>query len=123
MHEIVIKAVLFDLDETLLNRDESVKKFIEMQYNRLNKFVGHVPKEKYMSRFIELDNRGYVWKEQVYQQLVDEFNIIDIHWEKLLQDYISEFKNNCVPFPNLIIMLEELKRKHLLLGIITNGYG
>jgi len=119
----VIKAVLFDFDGTLLNRDESVKMFIEGQYDRLIKLVGHVPKDKYVARFIQLDNRGYVWKDKVYQQLVDEFNIATITWETLLQDYISEFKNNCVPFPNLIVMLEELKSNHLVLGIISNGYG
>ncbi|WP_449536315.1 HAD family hydrolase [Ferdinandcohnia sp. Marseille-Q9671] len=119
----MIKAVLFDLDGTLLNRDESVKVFIERQYDRLSKAVGHIPKEKYVSRFIELDNRGYVWKDKVYQQLVDEFTIADITWEKLLQDYIREFKYNCVPFPNLIGMLEELKSNQFVLGMITNGYG
>jgi putative hydrolase of the HAD superfamily len=119
----LIRAVFFDLDGTLLNRDESVRIFIERQYDRLNKLVGHIPKEKYVARFIELDNRGYVWKDKVYQQLVDEFNIADITWEELLQDYISEFKNTCVPFPNLIRMLEELKSNHLKLGMITNGYG
>ena len=119
----VIKAVLFDLDGTLLNRDESVKMFIERQYDRLYKLVGHIPKEKYASRFIELDNQRYVWKDKVYRQLVNEFNIADIIWEKLLQDYMSEFKNNCIPFPNLIQMLEELKSNNLVLAIITNGYG
>jgi putative hydrolase of the HAD superfamily len=119
----LIKAVLFDLDGTLLNRDESVKKFIDRQYDRLNTLVGHIQKEKYVSRFIELDNRGYVWKDKVYQQLVDEFNITEITWEELLQDYICEFKNNCVPFPNLIRMLAELKSNNLVLGMITNGYG
>lgn len=123
MFSKVIKAVLFDFDGTLLNRDESVKMFIEGQYDRLIKLVGHVPKDKYVARFIQLDNRGYVWKDKVYQQLVDEFNIATITWETLLQDYISEFKNNCVPFPNLIVMLEELKSNHLVLGIISNGYG
>lgn len=119
----MIKAAIFDLDGTLLNRDESVKLFIDRQYDRLHKFVGHVPKEKFATRFIELDNRGYVWKDKVYQQLVDEFAIAGITWQELLQDYIDEFKNNCVPFANLIEMLETLKRKNLKLGIITNGKG
>lgn len=119
----MIKAAIFDLDGTLLNRDESVKMFIDRQYDRLSKLIGHIPKEKYVTRFIELDNRGYVWKDKVYQQLVNEFDFVNLTWEELLQDYISEFKNNCIPFPNLIRMLEELKCNNLLLGMITNGYG
>ncbi|MGG0670731.1 HAD family hydrolase [Lederbergia citrisecunda] len=119
----MIKAAIFDLDGTLLNRDESVKLFIDKQYDRLHKFVGHIPRERFAARFIDLDNRGYVWKDKVYQQLVDEFEINGITWEELLQDYIGEFKNNCVPFANLIEMLETLKRKNLKLGMITNGRG
>ncbi|MBD7986315.1 HAD family hydrolase [Sporosarcina sp. Sa2YVA2] len=119
----MIKAVLFDLDGTLLNRDDSVKGFIDNQYERLNKWVGHIPKDKYITRFIEIDNRGYVWKDKVYQQLTKEFNISEITWEELLQDYISEFRFHCVPFDNLIQMLEDLKSKNILLGMITNGYG
>ena len=56
----MIKAALFDLDGTLLNRDESLKKFINNQYERLKRSVGHIPKDKYMARFIELDKRGHV---------------------------------------------------------------
>lgn len=119
----MIKSVIFDLDGTLLNRDASLEKFIEGQYERLNKLVGHIPKEKYTARFIELDFRGYVWKDKVYQQLVGEFDITGITWEDLLQDYISQFKNSCVPFPNLIIMLEILRSNNLVLGMITNGKG
>ncbi|MED4671048.1 L-2-haloalkanoic acid dehalogenase [Lysinibacillus fusiformis] len=118
-----IKAVLFDLDGTLLNRDESVKFFIESQYERLGMTLNHIPKESYVSRFIQLDKRGYVWKDKVYQQLVQEFNIVALTWEELLLDYINEFKNYCVAFPNLISLLEQLKTDKNLLGIITNGYG
>jgi putative hydrolase of the HAD superfamily len=74
----MIKAVIFDLDGTLLNRDESVKVFANRQYDRLKNLVGHIPKAKYVTRFIELDNRGYVWKDKVYQQLVEELKITDI---------------------------------------------
>lgn len=119
----VINAVIFDLDGTLLNRDASLQKFIDGQYERLNKWIGHIPKEKYTSRFIELDCRGYVWKDKVYQQLAGEFDITGITWEDLLQDYISQFKNSCVPFPNLISMLEKLRSNNLVLGMITNGKG
>jgi len=119
----MIKSVIFDLDGTLLNRDASVKRFIDNQYDRLNKWVSHIPKGKYTSRFIELDCRGYVWKDKVYQQLVNEFNISEITWESLLQDYLEQFKNSCVPFPNLDSMLQRLKSKSIKLGIITNGKG
>ncbi|SDN04742.1 HAD family hydrolase [Bacillus sp. OK048] len=119
----MVKAILFDLDGTLLDRDSSVKNFIHSQYDRLNGVVGHISRENYVGRFIELDQRGYVWKDQVYQQMVKEFGITEISWEELLQDYIAEFKNHCVPFPNLIRMLEELKSRNLLLGMITNGRG
>lgn len=119
----MIKAAIFDLDGTLLNRDASVKLFINRQYERLKEFVGHIPKDQYMTRFIELDQHGYVWKDAVYQQLVDELTIKEITWNELLNDYMSEFKHSCVPFPNLTEMLEELKHGNLILGMITNGYG
>jgi putative hydrolase of the HAD superfamily len=123
LYSMPIKAVLFDLDGTLLNRDESVKKFISRQYDRLQDRLGPIQKETYVSRFITLDNRGYVWKDKVYEQLVREFTIEDITWEELLQDYICEFKNCCIPFPNLIDMLKQLKNDKFPLGMITNGMG
>lgn len=119
----MVKAVVFDLDGTLLNRDESVHQFINHQYIRLIKWLGHIPKETYLSRFIELEQRGYVWKDKVYQQLVDEFTIEEISWEELLDDYINEFKYHCVPFPSLKETLQTLRNHSIRLGIITNGYG
>lgn len=119
----MIRAVLFDLDNTLLNRDASVKKFIELQYERLQKYIEHIPKEKYITRFIELDDRGYVWKDKVYQQLTDELAIDAITWEKLFQDYLDNFKYCCVPFEHLIEILNVLKECNITLGMITNGYG
>jgi putative hydrolase of the HAD superfamily len=120
---MMVKAVIFDLDGTLLNRDASIQKFIEYQYKRLQQWLSHIPKESYIARFIELDDRGYVWKDAVYQQMVKEFELIGITWEDLLEDYMNHFHKSCVPFPHLVWMLEELKRKSLKLGIITNGKG
>ncbi len=75
---MVMKAALFDLDGTLLNRDASVELFIEQQYERLKAVLGSISKEQYITRFIQLDKRGYVWKDHVYQQLVKEFHLAHI---------------------------------------------
>lgn len=119
----MVKAVLFDLDGTLLNRDKSVEKYIVNQYDRLKDFIGHVPKDVYVHRFIELDCHGYVWKDKVYQQLTEEFKIQNITWDLLLQDYLDYFRFHCVPFADVKKMLVTLKNNHLLLGLITNGFG
>ncbi len=119
----MIKAVLFDLDGTLLNRDASVQSFVEKQYERFMTHLTHTPKEVYIERFIALDNRGYVWKDKVYTQLTKELNISSITVEELLDDYVSKFRHHCIPFEGLREMLDELKNINIKLGIITNGFG
>ncbi|MFL0504822.1 HAD hydrolase-like protein [Ureibacillus sp. 179-F W5.1 NHS] len=87
----MIRAILFDLDGTLLNRDESVKYFVENQYDRFCTNFEFILKEMYTKRFLELDNRGYVWKDKVYQKLTREMDINKVAWQELYEDYITEF--------------------------------
>ncbi|MEH6940177.1 HAD-IA family hydrolase [Bacillus sp. JJ664] len=117
----MIKVVLFDLDGTLLNRHASLIRFINAQYKRFTKYFSHISIDTYRTKFIELDDRGYVWKDQVYKQLIEEFEIKGVKCEELLEDYIQNFHLFCVPFPNLYDMLHELKQKSFKLGLITNG--
>ncbi|MCM3162027.1 HAD family hydrolase [Metabacillus litoralis] len=117
----MIRAILFDLDGTLLNRDLSLRKFIEDQYIRLN--IKHIPNDQYINRFIELDQHGYVWKDKVYAQLIEELKIKDLTASQLLQDYLAFFPRHCTPFDHLKKMLDTIKQQNIQLGMISNGFG
>jgi putative hydrolase of the HAD superfamily len=54
---------------------------------------------------------------------IKEFDIYGMSWEQLLEDYVTEFHKSCIPYPNLIEMLESLKRDEFILGLITNALG
>ncbi|MBA3947932.1 MAG: hypothetical protein H0X37_25700 [Herpetosiphonaceae bacterium] len=75
----MIRAVLFDLDGTLLDRDTSVQQFVAAQYERLAAHLSHIPTQHYISRWSELDCRGHVWKDKVYQQLAVECDIVGMN--------------------------------------------
>ena len=119
----IMNAVLFDLDGTLLDRDASLHQFVAAQYQRFQTYLHHVPVNKYVSRFIELDCRGHVWKDKVYKELVNEYSISGLSWSQLLEDYEIHFMQHCVPFPRLFSMLTTLQEHEYSLGIITNGRG
>ncbi|MGG4553652.1 HAD family hydrolase [Paenibacillus humicus] len=119
---MTINAVLFDLDGTLLDRDASLLKFVRDQYDRYPE-LQIVEKESFVQRFIELDQHGYVWKDKVYQQMMDEFSIKNMDWTLLIEDYIRNFQKHCIGFPNLLSMLTQLKNHNIKLALISNGFG
>lgn len=119
---MTIKAVLFDLDGTLLDRDSSLLKFVADQYRRYPQ-LQTVDEQLFIQRFIALDNYGYVWKDRVYQQLINELSIQHIDWELLLNDYIEHFCDHCTGFPNLLSTIARLKRQNIKLALVSNGFG
>lgn len=117
----MLKAVLFDLDGTLLDRQSSLIEFIDYQYEKFSYHLNHIDQNTFKNKFIELDQHGYVWKDKVYTQLIDIFNITGLNTNDLLDDYINNFCHHCLPYPNLTETLDILRSYGYKLGIITNG--
>ncbi|WP_054711385.1 HAD family hydrolase, partial [Bacillus sp. JCM 19041] len=116
-----MKAVLFDLDETLLDRRASLRVFIKEQRERLGKELKEMNERWYEDDFLKWDNNGYVTKDIVYQKLIDKYNIKSFTAAELLQDYEAFFYTSCISFTNLISTLAQLQEQSMKLGIVTNG--
>lgn len=115
-----MKAVLFDLDRTLLDRDASLEKFVVWQAKgMLRSQVKDT--EHFTHRFIELDAKGTVWKDEVYRVLIDEFAIAGWSVEELTTSYELCFSGFCQPKQGAVAAVKALHQAKLKLGLVSNG--
>jgi putative hydrolase of the HAD superfamily len=114
----LIKAILFDLDDTLLDRTTSLAAFVKQQHQRYK--LEHVAYETYHRRFLELDQRGYAPKPQMFQVLISEF-AVPASVEMLLADFEQGAWHSCTLLPDAAAVLAELRLRGYKLGVITNG--
>ncbi len=101
-----VGAVLFDLDMTLLDRDASLVKVLVDQHERSRPYLGHIPQDIFVQRFVEMDDKGYCTKEFCYGTLIAEFGISGMDEDELTADYRANFQHHCVPFAGLIEKLD-----------------
>lgn len=115
-----MRAALFDLDETILDRSGSLKDFVVWQANgMLRSSIADIP--KFVDRFIALDQKGMVWKDKVYASLIDEFSITDWTVEELLDTYLLTFCSFCKPRNGALAAIEEFRRCGYKIGLVSNG--
>jgi len=114
-----MKAVIFDLDQTLLDRDQSLLNFVRWQCRgMLRPYVKD--EEKFIARFIELDSNGTVWKDNVYKTLLDEFNIQAWSSVELLSVYENCFCGFSIPREGVREALLDISQS-CKIGLISNG--
>ncbi|WP_022794548.1 HAD family hydrolase [Marinococcus halotolerans] len=112
-------AVLFDLDQTLLDKQQTLSLFAEYQHEH---FALHryAYLQTFKDIFISLNNQ-LLPKTVVYQEIGRQCGIPKKFLEQLLQNL-----NECYPkfsegFPGLHHMLAALHKKNYKIGIVTNG--
>jgi len=114
----MIRAIFFDLDDTLLDRTSTIDAFLQTQHHR---YVGDlVPYALYRERFHTLDQHGYANKTEVFTTLIAEFAILATA-QALVTDFRERAWQTCHLFPDARAVLRELRTRGYRLGIITNG--
>jgi len=118
---MIPRAVLFDLDETLIHR--AIRRFIADQYTRYAAVLAPASAEQYTSRFLELEDDGRVAKAVIYPALLQALGITGVAAGTLLADYRAVYPSFTTPNPGALETLRALRAHGLRLGIITNGSG
>lgn len=117
----MIKAVLFDLDETLLTRGAAIRAFIGDQYDRHVAALAGVERDNFTARFLALEDGGHTPKTVVYPALTAEFGIIRISPDALLADYQAVYPSFVTLSVGAREALAGLREQGIATGIITNG--
>ena len=116
----MIKAAIFDLDETLLDHGSSTRHFAKDQHQRL---LGEasIDSSRFIDVFVELDAYGLTPRPDLFKKLVRRLNL-ELSPDELLNDFnINEWKSP-VLFEGVTTLLSKLSAKGTRLGVVTNGF-
>ncbi|GKU79166.1 HAD family hydrolase [Paenibacillus sp. L3-i20] len=113
------KAIIFDLDNTILDRTQTFLTFSRSFIN--NYFENHDQHDNLLKRLIELDQDGYKDKKVLFDELLAE-----LPWEikpdhsELMNYYDIHYVKSAVLMDQAIEVIQALRSKYKI-GMITNG--
>jgi len=114
------KAVIFDLDNTILDRVNTFRRFAEA-------FVGEYfehssSAEQVVQWIIELDQDGYKDKKELFAELLEEYpREIKTDINALMTYYQVHYVRNALLMEHALETIRYLRLKRYRIGLVTNG--
>ena len=81
-----VRAVVFDLDGTLLDRRRSFERFVREQWERFGSFLNAVDREQYVQTLVERDSDGYAPRDEGFTGTMAQLEDTGIFAETQLKD-------------------------------------
>lgn len=114
----MIKAIIFDLDNTLIDRQRAFKEMLIRKFTSLfndKKLVNDMVKD-----VIDWDNNGTVERIIVFKKWADKYNVTCVTPEQLDKEWSNESGSVAFLYDDVKETLIKLKEKYKL-AILTNG--
>lgn len=119
---MIFDTILFDLDDTIHDRNRSLCKFVDLFILRYCDGLDYDSKLIVKDIFFEIDNKGYKPREEVFKELQDR-----VSWKykpdlkELIDFWNVEFPKCAEPMLNIYNVLDYFLGKNIKMGIVTNG--
>jgi putative hydrolase of the HAD superfamily len=117
---MTLRAVLFDLDDTLHDKSATLRRFGQHQHTDAQLAARGVTLENWLSCYIELNNQR-IEKSEVFSRLGSRFNLPPSTEDTLLSEFDANLGQQAVPFPGAHTLVAWCKDRGLKVGIVTNG--
>ena len=114
----MIRAILFDLDETLIDRAETMRRFLIGQHKRFSALHAKDCGE-YVDACIRYQDNGYADKYEAYKLACSDLGPYVLA-EPLFEDFKERYGKEPVLFSNVSETLGILHKRYLL-GLVSNG--
>lgn len=120
---LLLKAVLFDLDNTLMDRDNTFLSFIRQLVQECLLPMEKADADKLIADIIIRDADGYRVKEGFFLELIDLLPWRQKPSLEQLQSYYDEhYMTHAKAMDHAIDTLQACRNMGLRLGVITNGH-
>jgi putative hydrolase of the HAD superfamily len=128
--QIVIQGIVFDLDETLLDRSKAVRlfaeEFFEQHSSRLveglvDGLAEGLTKAEFVTRVHALDGRGYTPREQFFALLATEFSLPSVEAADLRKMFFDSVWVRPILAEGAIQGLREYLDRGIKIGVVSNG--
>lgn len=116
-----IRGLLFDLDNTLIDREAAFIRFVSHFYDEHLRNATSMSQAEVVDRMVLWDEDGYADRAAMFAKWADEWPEAGLEPERLLPRYRSEMKQHVRPDPDINCLLADLNERRVPWGIVTNG--